>query len=353
VHRHAGSLTPIAERAQTSSPGPEPVFRFPPTPASAISPGTVASSLPGPSQKPHRLSLQVPQNLGNPVRLVTPTVLVNGEEDPSPSTGIASSAISFGSGRSSAHPFEHGSQQHYQGTFTPSETPAQAQPPRSQPQMQLPSATASLPSIPLDTLNRALAAELIRAPLSGRDRRLRGTEAKNLASSILLPLYAKPSGSTSPTKVMSDHMLGIAISSCLGLTNAVGLGAGGPSGGVRRVDCVRFRVGGDGYESPIDDDDEDAENLDNAGSIKETFDVLFAVSFGGLAGEWTAKSLVATAKDTDGAAAGAGMQELEGIEPGQHATAAWRTKFLDAQRRLWESQEEVRSLKEKVLEAVL
>jgi hypothetical protein len=350
VHRQSGNLTPIVERAQTGSPGPEPIFRFPPTPASAVSPGTVDAALPGPSQKPHRLSLQVPQNIGNPVRLVTPTVLVNGEEDPTPSTGITSSAISFGSGRSSAHPFEHGSQQHYQGTFTPSETPAQTRPSHSQPPIQSLSPTTPLPSVPLDTLNRALAAELIRAPLTGRSRRLRGTEAKNLASSILLPLYAKPSGSSSPTKVLSDQMIGLAISSCLGLTNAVGLGVGGPSGGVRRIDCIRFRVGGDGYESPIDDE-EDAEDLDGGGSIKETFDVLFAVSFGGLTGEWSAKSLVATPKDTDDVAAD--LQELERMDPGQHATAAWKGKFLDAQRRLWESQEEVRALKEKVLEAVL
>ena len=35
--------------------------------------------------------------------------------------------------------------------------------------------------------------------------------------------------------------------------------SGGPAGGVRRVECVRFRIGGDGYESPIAEDDEDAD----------------------------------------------------------------------------------------------
>jgi hypothetical protein len=168
---------------------------------------------------------------------------------------------------------------------------------------------------------------------------LRGTEAKHLASSILQPLYAKPSSaSAAPTKVLSDQVLGIAISSCLGLTSTVGIGAGGPIGGVRRVECVRFRIGGDGYESPIDDEDDDADNMQESGVIKETFDVSFAVSFGGLTGEWLAKGLTATDH----------LEDRQDTSP-----AAWKTKFQEAQRKLWETQEEVKSLKDKILEAVL
>jgi hypothetical protein len=152
---------------------------------------------------------------------------------------------------------------------------------------------------------------------------------------------------------MSDQILSIAISSCLGLSNAVGIGLGGPSGGVKRVECVRFRIGGDGYESPIEDNDDDTGDPDSAGPIKETFDVFFAVSFGGLSGEWTAKGLQATPKDDGQEGLANGTQELDRTEPGQHATAAWKTKFQDAQRKLWESQEEVKNLKEKILEAVL
>jgi hypothetical protein len=152
---------------------------------------------------------------------------------------------------------------------------------------------------------------------------------------------------------MSDQVLGIAISSCLGLSNAVGIGFGGPSGGVKRVECTRFRVGDDGYEDPIDDDEDDNEGIDAAGVVKETFDVFFAVSFGGLSGEWTAKGLHATDKDVKHKDAGAGAQESDRVEPGQQTTAAWKTKFQDAQRKLWESQEEVKNLKEKILEAVL
>ena len=180
--------------------------------------------------------------------------------------------------------------QTHHGNLTPSETPAQQQPPppptRLQTEPELLSTSSTLSSaVPLETLNRALAAELIRAPLTGRRKRLRGNEAKRLASAVLQPLHAKPSpGSTPPAKVMSDYALGIAISSCLGLAGTVGVGIGGPTGGVRRVECIRFRVGGDGYESPVDEEDDDEEHENAArggGSIKETFDVFFAVAFGG------------------------------------------------------------------------
>ncbi|KAF2023735.1 hypothetical protein EK21DRAFT_14831, partial [Setomelanomma holmii] len=127
------------------------------------------------------------------------------------------------------------------------------------------------------------------------------------------------------------------------------IGAGGPTGGVRRVECIRFRIGGDGYESPIDEDDEDADNMHESGTIKETFDVCLAVSFGSLTGEWIAKGLTATTENVKDEAQTAGSKNLEP----DRLDVNWKTKFLEAQRKLWESQEEVKSLKDKILEAVL
>jgi hypothetical protein len=152
---------------------------------------------------------------------------------------------------------------------------------------------------------------------------------------------------------MSDQILSIAISSCLGLSNAVGIGLGGPGGGVKKVECVRFRMGGDGYESPLEDNDEGNGDLHSAGPIKETFDVTFALSFGLLSGEWIAKGLQATTEEARSESPSHVAQDHDRVEPGQSATAAWKTKFQDAQRKLWESQEEVKALKEKILEAVL
>lgn len=353
MNRNPGNLTPIVERAQSDPPAPEPHFRFPPTPASAVSPSTMEGSLQPGSQKPHRLSLQVPQNVGNPVRLVTPTVLVNGEQDTTRSTGLAPSAMSADSSRE--HIFE-------ETPANPHPTPQSAPPithsplhSQLSPRSQAPpvAAAPALPEVAPDALNRALAAELIRAPLSGRRKRLRGTEAKNLATAILQPLYARPTaGVNSPPKVISDQILNIAISSCLGLTSAVGLGAGGPNGGVRNVECVRFRVGGDGYESPIDEDDEDADGMDSR-SVKESFDVYFNVSFGGLSGLWSVKQL-SPATDADAEATTRNAEEADRAKSQQQNTIeGWKNKFLEAQRKLWESQEGAKILKEKILETVL
>jgi hypothetical protein len=347
VNRNPGNLTPIVERDQPDSSTGEQHFRFPPTPASAVSPTNIESQLQNAAQRPHRLSLQVPQNVGNPIRLVTPTVLVTEEQEATPSTGLAPSAISVDSGRAS--PGRYFQNLHDQHQQQPQSTPASAQTP-GQPQPHSP-ATQQIPLLPPESINRALVAELIRAPLSGRRKRLRGTEAKALASAILSPLFAKPSsGTASPSKVINDQILNIAISSCLGLTSAVGLGTGGPNGGVRRVECVRFRIDGEGYESPFEGDDDDADNLTGA-NVRETFDVHFGISFGGLVGEWTAKGL--SVSDGGAGAEDKGAKEKGGQEVQPTTAAGWKAKFLEAQRKLWEKDEEARGLKEKILEVVL
>lgn len=361
VKRNAGNLTPIVERAQSDPPAADHHFRLPPTPASAVTPDSNRSIIPAVTipQKPHRLSLQVPPNVGNPVRLVAPTVLVTGEQDviqnPTPVTGLASSAIhserpphgSFFDGH------DHFTQQTPQTASTPSYTPSQGHP---SPHTRLPASTmgaasSPIPQVSVDTLNRALAAELIRAQLKGRKKRLRGTEAKNLASAILQPLYATSnSGPSASAKNVNDHMLGIIISGCLGLGSAVGLGAGGPNGSVRRLECVRFRVGGDGYEDPIDDDEEDADTMNDGSTIRESFNVTFNVSFGPMTGEWDIKGLSPISTDLEDDEAK--RTETEAQET-PDTVAGWKAKFLDTQRKLWASQEGEKLLREKILEAVL
>lgn len=336
VNRNPGNLTPIVERAHSDPSAAEQHFRFPPTPASAISPTNMDSQIPNTSQRGHRLSLQVPQSLGNPVRLVTPTVLVNGQENDVSTTNQRAGPLYD-------QPTEQSHHQHHQPTSSPAQ-PANNSQTSPQPQPQATPSAPPLPTIPPESLKRALVAELIRAPLTGRRKRLSGTEAKALATSILLPLSAAPA---SGVNTMSESVLAIAISSCLGLTSAVGLGAGGPTGGVRRVECVRFRVGGDGYESPIDEeDDEEAQ-----GTVRESFDVFFNVNFGGLVGEWVVKGVGVEGGSAD-AEAGAGEREEElGQMPG--TAAGWKARFEAVQRRLWEKEEEARVLRERVLEAVL
>jgi len=374
IDRNPGNLTPIAERAHPDPPSQEHLFRFPPTPASAVSPSRMEGPL-GTGQK-QRLSLQVPPNVGNPVvRLVTPTVLVNGEQNDSPNASLPPSSMSnVSSDRpSESHYVQHSGPTHhtYHGALTPSETPAQARPPvppTSLAASEIPTTatttptTSTLIALSKETLNRALAAELIRAPLAGRRKRLRGTEAKLLASAIIHPLYTAPTASTASTaspaqaQHMTEAALGVAISSCLGLGAAVGLGAGGPVGGVKTVECRRFRVGGDGYESPVDEEGEDGGSGDGAG-VKETFDVCFSMGFGGLSGEWVVKGLEisACAVGRDAAASADGDGDVGGDRGAidvEEGALLWKGRFLDTQRQLWAAQEEVERLKDRVLDAV-
>ncbi|KAF2204370.1 hypothetical protein GQ43DRAFT_388121 [Delitschia confertaspora ATCC 74209] len=348
MNRNSGALTPVVERAQSDPPGIEQHFRFPPTPASAVSATSMHGHIQTAQGRPARLSLQVPQIPGGPVRLVTPTVLVNGEQDPTPSSELAPSATGANSGRTSSGTFfgedNPNATQQTQHSFG---TEKQISP---HTQAQISPASSPIPHVRQETLNRALATELIRAPLSGRRKRLRSTEGKNLASAILAPLYAKSTMVPSvPTKIMPDQILSIAISSCLGLCSQVGLGAGGPTGGVKRVECMRYRIGGDGYESPVDDED-DAEGLsEGSGRIRESFDVYFNVNFKGLIGEWGVKGLSAEAVERDDIRGG--VEDGKEVEP--DSVLGWKTKFQEAQRRLWECQEEVKELRERILEAVL
>lgn len=85
--------------------------------------------------------------------------------------------------------------------------------------------------------------------------------------------------------------------------------------------------------------------------MRETFDVLFSVAFGsgGLSGEWVAKGL--SAGEVRGG--NVGDEEAEKEREQDVGPAAWKSRFLEVQRRLWEKEEEVKGLKDRILEAVL
>ncbi|OCL07833.1 hypothetical protein AOQ84DRAFT_294349 [Glonium stellatum] len=136
------------------------------------------------------------------------------------------------------------------------------------------------------------------------------------------------------------------------------MGSGGPIGNVKRVVVQRFRIGGDGYDSPVDEDED--ETPESGGRIRESFDVVWNITFGGLTGEWAIKGVSLDNGENKGGSpegaadeAGMGIGNSQSAQDLQTTVVCWKTKFLEAQRRLWETQEEVRGLKDKVLEAVL
>ncbi|KAF2092926.1 hypothetical protein NA57DRAFT_49390 [Rhizodiscina lignyota] len=119
----------------------------------------------------------------------------------------------------------------------------------------------------------------------------------------------------------------------------------------KQIVCHRFRVGEDGYDSPIEEhEDDDVSEVDSLGRVRETWDVSWTLLLGGLSGEFQLKGLVISGDEGGGRG---------GKEPTGHRDDVdgrpedWRDKFVKAQVELRAKEEEVRRLRDKVLDAVL
>jgi len=330
------------------------------------------------------MQLQIPQHTGNPVHLVTPTVLINGSMSPPqpPSTVIptASSATldtatSFRSSNATLYSQSSAAtdlSEHDGTSFLPS----RFNNPQQRASFGVNTNQSSAIQAPSDEdLKRALAADLLRAEISGLARgrkRLRGAEAKDLAATIMAQLSGE--GDFPP----SNPDL---IASWLGL-NLSGKGLLGPSpsssrsiglnhqSSVKRIFAQRFRVNRDGYDSPIDDDEEDegAEPTragdEVAAEVRETFDVEWTAHFGSLTGTFQIRGLVLSSGGSSDAQLHSDKarqsEEQIGRQDSTKATTGdveaedgWKQRVLELERRLWEKEEEMQRLRDRILEAVL
>lgn len=288
-----GQGLPASNQVHSPSPGPTPSqqARFPPTPASA----TQSGPSPVHSRAGQRLSLQVPQHTGGPVHLVTPTVLVNGESN------------------------------------SPDKQPSSAE------------IATELPKVTREMLKRLLAADLLRADVNGR-KRLRGHEAKDLADALLTQLSSQnePSGT-------GDDASNQGLANWLGFSTHLGLGSTPVPSGIKKIDVQKYRVSDDGYESPIDPDDDSALALGDGSKIKETFDVSWALTLGGCTGKFAVKGLMIESK---------GCGEKEENEGGEKLQSKQKEKSLEERVKELEGQlkgkdREVQLWRQRVLEAVL
>ena len=338
--------------------------------------------------RPERMQLQIPQHTGNPVHLVTPTVLINGAMSPpqpphnvlptaSTATGTLDTATSFRSSNatlysqsSAATDFgEHdGSaflRKHRRTTSSGTHTHEHS------PLVHVKSASA----VSDEDIKRGLAADLLRADISGLARgrkRLRGSEAKDLASVLLTRLGAKDQIMSSLDVVVSWLGLDMGKKNSSSAPPHIGTGLG-----QKRITVQRYRVHGDGYDSPVDDDELDAapdltRDGEDRPEVRETFDVEWTARFGSLNGNFHVRGL-SLGDITPGGESMSGEgpsnrsshrshlsdPRQEG-QDGANATSSSRTevdqlksRVLEMEKRLGESQEEVQRLREKVLEAVL
>jgi hypothetical protein len=213
-------------------------------------------------------------------------------------------------------------------------------------------------SLSEEDIKRSLAADLLRADITGLARgrkRLRGAEAKELASAMLARLGGKEIFVSNADLVAS--WLGLEIGRRSVATR--GMGSYVP----KKITVQRYRVHGDGYDSPVDEDEEGEDaNLVDEVEIRESFDVEWTAQFGALSGRFVIRGLVLG----DGAAGGSAVPQrterarTSDVRTGGMAASTddtneggWRARFEEMERRLEESQEEVQRLREKILEAVL
>lgn len=343
LSRSTPGPTPVAERGEPASAIDNQNYRFPPTPASAVSVSSQPQSLRVPSGRPERLQLQVPQHIGGPVHLVSPpppTLLVNGEIDSSGSSNpaqgqLAPSALPAESSRNTPTYFSENSHTVQTTSTRPPQTRHLAQPQKRTSQAEDLEADASR-EVPFESVRRALAADLLRADVEGR-KRLRGTEAKGLADVLLRRLKAHYNPRA---QVPATHLA--IVASFLGLAPELGINSQG-FGGTKSLSSQRYRVGGDGYDSPIDDDDYRPEEGER---IRESIDLRWSVALGDLRAECAVKGLVLNSEETASKSA-----EGCGIEAESESDLKEKVKQLQDQ--LKTKEEEIRTLRATVLDAVL
>lgn len=214
------------------------------------------------SNRPHRLSLQVPQHTGGPVRLATPpppTVIVSGDTNPSE-----------GDDRSISH--------------TPDPTPMSITQQQHLESQSLPPTTLhQIPSLSFETIKRALTTNLLRAELIGRRVRLTSETAKRLADAVLDRLSVRRPPSSDPAR---DNVGLLTAASWLGLGDQLNIPLGPAIGQAKKINLTRFRTDAEGYEEIVSaDQDWPGEQL------RELYDLYWTSSQGTCTGSFSLTSL--------------------------------------------------------------
>ncbi|KAK0899752.1 hypothetical protein LTR02_009502 [Friedmanniomyces endolithicus] len=212
------------------------------------------------SGKPGRLSLQVPQHTGGPVRLATPPprVLVNGEANDSEA-------------RSSS--------------YTPSvEQATQASNDRMAKQRTIGNGQTEnrdIPGFAYEVLKRVLTNDLLRATLVGRQQRLNGDEAKKLSDAVLERMCIPKEDTEEPR----DDIARLTAASWLGLGEQLNVPLGPATSHGKRINVTRFRMDREGYEEIV------SAQEGSSADIREVFDLSWTVSMANCSGSFELKGL--------------------------------------------------------------
>lgn len=280
------------------------------------------------SGRPERLQVQVPQHTGGPIRLATPTVLLNGEFNDT-NTSHASHAQRYGDWRNDADETMEDD-----GDYEGAELHSSIHNRTTQ---------HSGPGFAYEALRRILAADLLRASMSGRRERLLPDEAKRLATAILSRLEVPQED----TDNKADDALRMAAASWLGVSSQLGFEAGKPCR-EKEILIHRFAIGPNG--SPT----EKLGPNDRAEHVVERFDVSWNLGFGGVGGRFMVVGLELEPQVVDAEDAEAKAVRISDSVRGKAADDVdWKSKFmaLDLTVRLMKGQ--LNRLQDKVLDAIL
>lgn len=281
--------------------------------------------------KPERLQVQVPQHTGGPVRLATPTVLLNGQFNGTDLSGETHSAR-YSNRWQDEDPSEEGAE----------EMGYETQPESGPPNPRKVTTGNADPGFAYEALRRILASDLLRAKLSGRRQRILADEANRLATAMLARLEVPQADTDSK----SDDAVRMAAASWLGVSSQLGFTAGSPCQ-EKEIVIHRFSVGHDGSQTPISADQP-------AEDVKEKYDVSWNLGFGGVGGRFCVVGIELAPEKVDVTDAEYRAVELaQSVRGVPEREVDWKSKFmaLDMTVRLMKGQ--LNRLQDKVLDAIL
>jgi hypothetical protein len=142
-----------------------------------------------------------------------------------------------------------------------------------------PAPVRASPGFSFETLKRVVTSDLLRADIMGRRQRLSGDEAKRLADSVLDRLNVPREETGNPR----DNIARLTAASWLGVGDQVNVPLGPATGHGKKINVTRFRLGSDGYEELIYEED--------VQGVREVFDIFWHVSLGGCMGSFEMKGL--------------------------------------------------------------
>ncbi|PNS20482.1 hypothetical protein CAC42_5932 [Sphaceloma murrayae] len=140
----------------------------------------------------------------------------------------------------------------------------------------------------LEGLKRSLAADLLRGEMRGRMTKMLGKEAKRLAAAMLERMAIVPGRAAFEDVLSAAIWLGLAHTVHMDHLPGAKMSFASRTA-EKKTEIQRFILDDDGYEEPLDDNDENVTT--GPGTIRETYNVSWTISTGDLRGEMKLKGL--------------------------------------------------------------